>query len=294
MTTLSAIIPTFNRTGYLELAMESVLKQTVSVDEMIIVDDGSTDDTRKIVESFKRSTHSTAIHYLYQENKGPAAARNIGISFSNCDFVAFLDSDDQWVKRKIEKQFTSLLKSPEYDISHSGEKWFRRGEHLNQKKKHLPQHGDIFTQCLGLCAVGMSTVIANKNIFSEYGLFDETMPCCEDYDFWLRVSAFNEFLLFNESLTIKNGGRDDQVSSIYKVGMDTFRIFSLEKLLFGNGPALTGDKYKLISNELIRKCRIYGNGCMKHNKISEGQSYLDKADQVEQMIQNKCENYECK
>ena len=293
MNTLTVIIPTYNRAGYLESAIESVLKQTVSVDELIVVDDGSTDGTRKIVESYIRNSRSIAIHYLYQDNKGPAAARNLGIASSSCDFVAFLDSDDQWLKRKIEKQFSALLRRPEFLLCHSGEKWFRRGEHLNQKKKHLPQHGDIFKQCLSLCAVGMSTVIVNKKVFTEYGMFDETMRCCEDYDFWLRVGAYNEFLLFDEPLTIKNGGREDQVSSIYMVGMDTFRIYSLEKLLFEDSRKLSCEKYILTANELIRKCRIYGKGCMKHNKVSEGQSYLDKADKVEQIQQNKCDNYEC-
>lgn len=293
MSTLSAIIPTYNRAEFLNFAIESVLNQSVSVDEIIVVDDGSTDGTRKIVENYSQKSLSIQIHYLYQDNKGPAAARNLGIAFSTCNFVAFLDSDDRWVKRKIEKQFSALLKRPEFLLCHSGEKWFRRGEHLNQKKKHLPQHGDVFKQCLGLCAVGMSTVIVNKKIFTEYGLFDETMRCCEDYDFWLRVGAFNEFFLFNEPLTIKNGGRDDQVSSIYMVGMDTFRIYSLEKLLSDNCRKLSCEKFKLTANELIRKCRIYGKGCMKHNKVSEGQSYLDKADKVEQILQTKSENYEC-
>lgn len=293
MGTLSTIIPTYNRAGYLKLAIESVLNQTVSVDELIIVDDGSFDDTKEIVEDFKRNTQATKIHYIYKENEGPAAARNTGIVFSSYEYVAFLDSDDQWVKRKVERQFSALLKNPKFQISHSGEKWFRRGEHLNKKKKHLPQHGDIFKQCLELCAVGMSTVIANKNIFSKYGFFDESMRCCEDYDFWLRVGAFNEFHLVAEPLTIKNGGRDDQVSSIYKVGMDTFRIYSLKKLLFDNSATMSIENYIATANELIRKCRIYGNGCMKHNKASEGQSYLNTADKVEQMLQNKCDNYEC-
>lgn len=292
MNTLSAIIPTYNREDYLKYAMESVLKQTVSVNELIVVDDGSTDGTKTIVENYKNKSLSIAIHYLYQDNKGPAAARNLGIAFSSCDFIAFLDSDDQWVKRKIEKQFSALLTRPEFLLSHSKEKWFRRGEHLNQKKKHLPQHGDIFKQCLGLCAVGMSTVIANKKLFTEYGLFDETMRCCEDYDYWLRVGAFNEFYLFDEPLTIKNGGRADQVSSLYMVGMDTFRIYTLEKLLFKSRRELSREKFTLTATELIRKCRIYGNGCMKHNKVSEGQSYLNKADKVELILQNKSDNHE--
>lgn len=293
MSTLSAIIPTYNRASFLKNAIDSVLKQSVSVDEIIIVDDGSTDGTKNIVEDYKLNSRSIDIHYLYQNNKGPAAARNLGITFSRCDFVAFLDSDDSWVKRKIEKQFSALLKEPDYLISHSGEKWYRRGEHLNKKKKHLPQHGDIFKQSLNLCAVGMSTVIANRNLFSEYGLFDEKMRCCEDYEFWLRVSAFKEFMLINEPLTIKNGGREDQVSSIYRVGMDTFRIYALEKLLSLHGSKLDFEKYKLTSNELIRKCRIYGKGCMKHSKKSEGQAYLMKAEKVEQMLQKKCDNNEC-
>ncbi len=167
-----------------------------------------------------------------------------------------------------------------FNICHTNEKWLRRGKHLNKKKIHIPQGGNIFLRCLPLCCVGMSTVIVRKSVFEQHGYFDESMQCCEDYDFWLRVSSKEDFFLVDQPLTVKNGGREDQVSSIYAVGMDKFRIYALEKLL--NDPeVVTADNYLLaVKNEYERKCRIYGNGCLKHGKHKEGEKFLNMANEM--------------
>lgn len=274
MLTISAVIPTYNREAYLEDSLLSVLKQTHPVDEIIVVDDGSSDKTHRVVKTVSSSS-TMPIKYIYQDNKGPAAARNTGISASSGRFVAFLDSDDLWDKRKVEKQLMAMELLPGYLISHTGEKWFRRGEHLNKKRKHLPKSGDVFFQCLELCAVGMSTVMVRRELFDQYGLFDETYPCCEDYEFWLRVSLDSPFLLIDKPLTIKHGGRDDQVSSIHRVGMDVFRINALEKIIKSTLPVKS--KRKAAVREYKKKCQIYGSGCLKHGKTEQGREYLEKA-----------------
>lgn len=194
---------------------------------------------------------------------------------SSSAFLAFLDSDDHWHKRKIEIQFRELVLNNQCRISHTREKWFRRGEHLNQKKIHLPSGGNIFSSCLKLCCVGMSTVMMNRSIFDDYGLFDESLRCCEDYDFWLRVSVVEDFLLIDVPLTIKEGGRDDQVSEIYRVGMDKYRIYSLSKLVSQEN--LNPVQKLRARNMLIEKCEIYGRGCLKHGKFIEGKAVLDLA-----------------
>ena len=271
---LSVIIPTYNRAPLLERAMASVLSQTVLPREMIIIDDGSDDQTGHLV---KRTEDLSDVKILYhkQRNRGPASARNRGIEMSSSAFLAFLDSDDHWHKRKIEIQFRELIKNNHRRISHTREKWFRRGEHLNQKKIHLPPDGNIFSSCLKLCCVGMSTVMVNRSIFDDYGLFDETLRCCEDYDYWLRVSAVEDFLLIDVPLTIKEGGRDDQVSVIYRVGMDKYRIYSLSKLVAqGN---LNPEQKLQARKMLIEKCEIYGRGCLKHGKSIEGEAVLELA-----------------
>ena len=272
---LSVIIPTYNRADFLPRSIQSVLRQSRSCAEIIVVDDGSIDSTKTVVEEIAKQSR-LPVYYTHQPNKGPSAARNTGIGLARNPYVAFLDSDDHWHKRKVEYQFSALSDSNEYRISHTYEKWLRRGEHLNQKKKHIPQHGDIFTHCLSLCAVGMSTVMLEKSIFDDVGFFDENMRCCEDYDFWLRVSSLYPFLLIPERLTVKEGGRDDQVSVQYRVGMDRFRIDALEKLI-GSGVLNCEQKSATIS-ELVHKATIFGEGCLKHQQIDIGTYYINLAE----------------
>lgn len=271
---LSVIIPTYNRLPLLERALGSVLAQTALPREIIIIDDGSEDSTEQLVKQFKNSSEVKILYYK-QPNRGPASARNRGIEMSSFAFLAFLDSDDHWHKRKIEIQFDELVKNHKIRVSHTREKWLRRGEHLNQKRMHIPPGGTIFNSCLNLCCVGMSTVMLNKSVFDDYGLFDETLRCCEDYDFWLRVSVKESFLLIDSPLTIKEGGRDDQVSSIYRVGMDKFRIYSLIKLISNEN--LNEEQKRKARDKLVEKCKIYGRGCLKHGKTDEGNAMLELA-----------------
>jgi len=265
---ISVIIPTFNRQLLLKKAIDSVMAQTYPYLELIVVDDGSDDNTPALVAGYSRN-----IVYIRQENKGPAAARNTGIRAARHDVLAFLDSDDWFTGDKLAKQLGAMQTNPSYAISHTQETWFRNGRILNQKAKHKKKGGNLFSQSLKLCAVSMSTVMIHRGIFDAYGFFDEEFRCCEDYEFWLRVSATREFLLVDQALTLKDGGRDDQVSSIYRTGMDKFRIRAIQKLL-GTG-RLAPKQARLAFAELSGKCRIYGNGCLKHGRTEEGRYYLE-------------------
>ncbi|WP_457576536.1 glycosyltransferase family 2 protein [Desulfomarina sp.] len=268
---VSVIIPAYNRSQFLHRALESIHRQTLRCGEIIVVDDGSTDQTSSVVEDFSQSC-TIDVNYLRQENSGPAAARNRGIAVARYPYIAFLDSDDHWKRKKLELQFAAMKKNPEYWISHTREQWFRNGEHLNQKKIHIPRHGNIFDHCLLLCGVGMSTVMLKKELFSIVGNFDECLRCCEDYDFWLRVSCRFLFYLVDLPLTIKEGGRADQVSWIYRVGMDKLRIQAITNLL--DSGILHKDQVQAALLELEKKCIVYGNGCIKHGKKEEGESFL--------------------
>jgi glycosyltransferase involved in cell wall biosynthesis len=164
MTKISVIIPTYNREKLLERAIHSVLRQTIACAEIIIVDDGSMDQTADLVRYLAEKS-ATPIHYFHQGNMGPAAARNLGIQQSQSGLIAFLDSDDHWRKNKLACQLKAMQEDPGALISYTREQWLREGVHLNQKKKHIPQHGDIFAHCLQLCAVGMSTVMVRRELF---------------------------------------------------------------------------------------------------------------------------------
>jgi glycosyltransferase involved in cell wall biosynthesis len=268
---VSVIIPTYNRSHLLRRAVLSVLSQTVQCSELIIVDDGSTDETQALLNELSRSA-KLPFRVYYQQNRGPAAARNVGVRKATFPFIAFLDSDDHWHKQKIEIQYKCLVGNSDFQISHTREKWLRRGLHLNQKKKHIPQHGNIFNHCLQLCGVGMSTVMMEKSLFDQVGTFDDSLQCCEDYDLWLRISCRFPFLLVDNPLTVKEGGREDQVSFQYSLGMDRLRIYSLRKML--DSDILDRHQHFITLKEFKKKITIFGMGCLKHNKNEIGQYYL--------------------
>ena len=272
MTAISVIIPTYNREKLIGRAIRSVLRQTIACSEILVIDDGSMDQTGALVRSMRASS-KVPIHFFYQKNRGVAAARNLGIQRAQSEFIAFLDSDDHWRKDKLAQQLRAMEAAPDYLISHTREQWLRGGVHLNQKKKHIPRHGDIFGHCLQLCAVGMSTVMVRKELFTTVGLFSPMLPCCEDYDFLLRVSCRYPFLLVDRSLTIKEGGREDQLSFQHRVGMDKLRIHAIMELLAG--ATLTREQHSLALGELQQKCQVYGLGCIKHGRVDEGTAYLD-------------------
>ncbi|WP_028317902.1 glycosyltransferase family A protein [Desulfobulbus elongatus] len=267
---ISVIIPSHNRAALLERAIGSVLAQRRACDELIVVDDGSTDGTAALVERLAAGA-AVPIRLVQQPNRGAAAARNTGIRLARGRLLAFLDSDDWWLPGKLAVQAAALAARPERLIAHTREIWFRRGQRVNQKKKHDPPDGDVFAASLAMCVVGMSTVMARRELFDRYGLFDESLPCCEDYDLWLRVGCREPFLLVPEPLTGKDGGRADQLSAIHRQGMDVFRIRSLCTLL--DAGVLHPAQRRAAVAELARKCRIYGQGCGKHGRPEEGERY---------------------
>ena len=239
--------------------------------ELLVIDDGSTDGTAALVDQLA-SESPIEVRLLRQENRGAAAARNTGISAAQGELIAFLDSDDWWQPDKLARQSQAMQEHPNHLISHTREFWFRQDKRVNQKMKHDPPDGAIFQACLGTCVVGMSTVMARRGLFDRYGLFDEALACCEDYDFWLRVGCREPFLLVPEPLTCKDGGRPDQLSAVHRMGMDAFRIRSLCKLL--DSDVLTAAQRHQTTTELARKCCIYGQGCLKHGRKAEGEHTL--------------------
>lgn len=260
---ISVIIPTYNRAPVLLRALNSVFRQDLPVAEVIVIDDGSTDETGRLLEELSPPPW-LSWQIVSQKNSGPAAARNHGIARSSQPYIAFLDSDDHWHRRKIACQFPQLRENHQYLVSHTLEKWRFLGNHKNQKAIHIPRHGDIFTHCLRLCAVGMSTVIVRRELLTMVGAFDGALPCCEDYDFWLRVSCRFPFLLVAQPLTVKEGGHQDQLSRRFRVGMDSYRLQSLNNLLKAGLPDST--RQLLTFKELQRRSAIYAQGCVKHDK----------------------------
>lgn len=262
----SVIIPSFDRRDLLKKAVDSVLAQTYRYFELIVVDDGSDDGT----EEMMRNYNDIRVLYFKQQNLGVSSARNKGIARSRGDFLAFLDSDDRWVAKKLERTFECIGSSPGINIFHTNEIWYRDGRILDQKDKYIRPSGHVYRMVLPLCCIGMSTSVVKRDVFDSIGVFDETFEACEDYDFWLRAANKYDVKLIPEDLTIKNGGRPDQLS--HKVwGLDRFRIRALEKML-SSGELSEEDRCATLT-ELEKKCLIFAEGALKRSRNSEAETF---------------------
>ncbi|MBT3176345.1 MAG: glycosyltransferase [Desulfobacula sp.] len=268
---VSVILPSYNRAWTLKDAVDSVLLQDYPNIELIIIDDGSDDDTQELLGVYKNK-----ITVLCQENKGVSAARNKGIKASRGKFIALLDSDDAWDKRKISCQMEFFNDHPEALICQTEEIWIRNGKKVNPKVKHKKPSGMIFEQSLHLCLVSPSSVMMKRQLFDMKGYFNETFLVCEDYDLWLRVSSTLPVFLIDKPYTIKRGGHKDQLSNFHS--QDKFRIQSLSTLI--ESGSLTQEQVQKAKKVLKKKCVIYGNGCIKRGKNKEGESYLGLAESV--------------
>jgi len=271
--TVSLIIPTYNRCTSLKKALDSVLQQSILADEIIVVDDGSTDATAKML-----TTYFPSVIYIKQENQGVSAARNTGIRQAKSEWIAFLDSDDTWLKNKLEAQLAALQQTPDIKVCHTEEIWIRHGVRVNAMNKHKKMGGWIFKQCLPLCAMSPSSVLIHRSIFDSVGLFDENLPACEDYDLWLRISAQYPVLFLEQPLINKYGGHADQLSHKHW-GMDRFRIQALDKLL--QQGQLSQENNLAAQLMLIKKARIFQKGALKRGKIESANYYQALINQYE-------------
>ncbi|HVN95735.1 MAG TPA: glycosyltransferase family 2 protein [Syntrophorhabdaceae bacterium] len=260
---ISVVITTYNRKAFLRDAVLSVLNQDYLDKEVIVIDDGSTDNSSEVLEGLP-------VRYLLKENRGISSARNKGIELARGEYIAFLDVDDLWKKAKLSIQMTEMCKK-DYLVSYTDEIWMRNKRHLNQKARHKKYSGLIFERCLPLCIISPSSVLMKRDVFDCVGKFDESMPVCEDYDMWLRVSAHYPVLFVDKPLIVKQGGHEDQLSKRYPA-MDRFRIDSIVRILDSN--VLNEQMRNAAISELTKKCTIYAKGALKRGKIAEADSYL--------------------
>ncbi len=257
---ISVVIPSYNRLPLLCRALESIFAQSSPVDEVIVVDDGSDDGTvEQITKQFPE------VILIKQNNQGVSAARNKGIKAASGEWIALLDSDDQWLPDKVKTIREAQAKHPQYALFHSDEIWIRNGVRVNAMKKHLKSGGWIFQNCLPLCVISPSAAVIRRDVFDQVGLFDESLPACEDYDLWLRICHRMPVFYIEQALICKHGGHADQLSRKHW-GMDRFRIQALRNLL--EHEKLLPQDRTATEQMLTRKLQILLKGARKHGNQS--------------------------
>lgn len=273
---VSVIIPTYNRSAFLRSALESVTSQSYPIKEILVIDDGSTDQTvENLTPNFK------SVIFIRQENQGVSAARNTGIKKATGEWIALLDSDDLWTVGKIEKQIAHLRQNPKIKACHSGEEWVRNGNPVKVPTRLNKSNDGLFSRSLDRCIICPSSILIHRSVFKKIGIFDEDLPLCEDYDFWIRLLLHYEIGLVKEALVIKQGGHSDQLSTS-TWGLDRFRVQSLEKIL-ASEPLNPNQKIAILS-VIAHKADLLSKGFSKHEKREEAIFYMNKNSQACQKI----------
>ena len=269
----SVIIPTYNRANILSRAIDSVLAQTYRNFELIVVDDGSTDETLRLLESY-----GNKITVLAQQNKGVSSARNFGIICAAGEVITFLDSDDSWLPYKLQKQADYFKEYPEIQLVHGEEIWIRNGKRVNPKNKHKKSGGDIFENSLSLCLISPSAVAVKKTLLDQIGGFDENFVVCEDYDLWLKITSQHKVGFIEEPIIQKYGGHDDQLSRKF-FAMDYWRVKSMDRILEIRD--LSEKRVQKVKGEIIYKSKILIQGYKKHQNF-------ENLEEVESILQKHC------
>lgn len=222
---VSVVIPVRDRPKKLLNAVRSVLNQTYPQLELVVVDDHSTLDLSETRALLEKHGHQ----FLSSPRRGVSAARNFGVDRSEGEYIAFLDSDDEWRPEKLQAQILFHRSQPEFRISQCEEIWIRHGRRVNKKREHAMARGESFHSSLKRCCISPSSVLLERSLFDWAGGFDEALPVCEDYDLWLRITACESIGYLPEPHVVKYGGHSDQLSRS-QPAIDRFRLFALLKL----------------------------------------------------------------
>jgi glycosyltransferase involved in cell wall biosynthesis len=265
---ITVIIPTHNRATMIERALQSVYAQTWRDFELIVVDDGSTDGTSEL--AMVRSGDPRLRVLRLPENRGVSYARNVGVRAASAPWIAFLDSDDEWLPAKLERQIRWTKEHPAGNVVQTKEIWIRRGQRVNPPKTHEKFGGDLFAASLERCMITPSSVLLRKALITESGGFNEMLPACEDYDLWLKITCRHTVGLIEEDLLIRYGGHADQLSATVPV-LDRYRIQSLCDLL--ESAALSSSQKSLARASLLKRARIVAQGYQKRGNHEEYRRY---------------------
>lgn len=272
---ISVIIPTYNRRELLLRAISSVQNQSLKPKEIIVIDDGSTDGTEDLFPMdgviYKKITHGGF----------PGRTRNRGVEISQWDHICFLDSDDEWLPEKLERQALYFQQHRNCIILHTKERWIMNGKLVSQKKRKFQREGYIFQESLQGCIMGPSTIMMTKELFQNYSGFREDIEVGEDYELWLRITDREYIHYIDEECIIKYAGHGDQLS--FKYGyIEPFKIDVLEGLI-QHGSLQDFNRDAAITS-LKEKYEIVINGCTKRRRLDTAAYYNNKRNNFLQTI----------
>ncbi|MGV8947233.1 MAG: glycosyltransferase family 2 protein [Lutibacter sp.] len=250
---VSVIIPTYNRTDYLKLTLQSILNQTFNDFEIIVVDDGTlSDDNLLLCQSFEK------VRYLKIENSGgPSKPRNIGIKEAKGKYLAFVDDDDLWLPKKLQKQVEILENNPEFGLVHSCCEVIEKNGILQNRIIGRPgspevKHGEVYMRMIGNWTVMMPTSFVRKTVVDKVGFFNEKMPPAgEDTEYWTRFSFETKFYYVEEPLVqyrIHANNISDDKAKYLELPLYLKNVLQ-EQLIKKN---ITELQYKLLLNNLCK------------------------------------------
>lgn len=267
MPIVSVVIPTYNRAGEILRCINSVLQQTFKCFELIIVDDGSQDDTRKVVAAIK----DDRIRYIYKENGGVSSARNYGLDASGCEFVAFLDSDDEWEPQFLELCHKALINNPCVTVAYGRDKVVEKNKKVcRTRDSKMCKNGRVFAELFeSFFALVPCSMIRRSDLD---GLrFNESMKNMEDVDFFLRLSSKKQFMFVPDAFLL----RHDTEGSLSKSGADFDRLSYFESLYEEKKADGLISRHRA-HRKLAKLARSAGKKCERKKNMKEAAQYYKR------------------
>lgn len=235
---VSVVIPTYNRSDFLCEAVDSVLAQTFRDFEILIVDDGSTDGTRGVVD--EKYGKDSRVHYIYRENSGgPAAPRNTGIAKARGDFIALLDHDDLWLPKKLDFQIQALDEHPEASLCFSDALVRGKDSETSYFKMMKFEGPPTLKRMLESDYIPSASAVVKKTCFERLGGFDETIKAADDWDMWIRVLAQYEAVFVDKPLYVHRLHEDQMSHNKVLTRRSALQVYQKHKALYlreGIGP----------------------------------------------------------
>ncbi|HEY9796728.1 MAG TPA: glycosyltransferase [Leptolyngbyaceae cyanobacterium] len=221
MPLISVVIPVYNNETTIQETIESVLSQSFSDLELIVINDGSQDSTLKIVSSIL----DPRLKVFSYPNAGLAATRNRGVSHASGEYISFIDADDLWTPDKLEAQFKALQANPQAAVAYSWTDWIDQSGQFLRPGGHISVNGDVYAKLLVRDFVESgSNPLIRAEALAEVGGFDESLPAVEDWDMWLRLAARYEFVCVPSPQILYRVSSSSMSSNVWKMEAGSLRV----------------------------------------------------------------------